>query len=85
MKPDFTSIFFEKGRTKVFLNIQDGCSWTDISKKADVTYAYVGMMIRVFKGLGLITIEKKGRTNIISLTGLGKELQNDLRKVWERK
>ncbi|HLE07090.1 MAG TPA: hypothetical protein VI933_00535 [archaeon] len=60
---------------------------TQVSKHVDCTYSHTVKVLDVFKKLGLVEFEKKGRVKMVRLTGDGEELAHDfegIRKKFSR-
>ena len=47
---------------------------TQVSKYVDCTYSHTVKVLEMFKDLGLVQFEKKGRVKMIKLTGEGEEV-----------
>ncbi|MEM5804329.1 MAG: winged helix DNA-binding protein [Candidatus Aenigmatarchaeota archaeon] len=47
---------------------------TQVSKYVDCTYSHTVKVLEMFKDLGLVQFEKKGRVKMIKLTGEGEEI-----------
>lgn len=50
-----------------------------LSRKIDITYSHLTRIVRTFEKNGWITIRKKGRENVITLTKKGHEMQDNCR------
>lgn len=60
---------------------------TQVSKSVDCTYSHTVKVLELFKKLGLVTFDKKGRVKMIKLTSDGEEIAHDfegLRKKFGR-
>lgn len=60
---------------------------TQVSKTVDCTYSHTVKVLDVFRKLGLVTFDKKGRVKIVKLTPDGEEVAHDfegLRKKFSR-
>jgi predicted transcriptional regulator len=60
---------------------------TQVSKSVDCTYSHTVKVLDMFKTLGLVNFEKKGRVKIIRLTNEGIEIAHDfegLRRKFKR-
>lgn len=60
---------------------------TQVSKHVDCTYSHTVKVLDIFKKLGLVQFEKKGRIKIVKLTTDGEELAHDfegIRKKFSR-
>jgi len=61
----------------VSLNSNDIKYATQVSKKVDCTYSHTVKVLDMFKRLGLVDFEKKGRIKIVKLTDSGQEIAHD--------
>ena len=50
---------------------------TQVSKAVDCTYSHTVKVLDMFKQLGLVTFDKKGRVKIIKLTSDGEDIAHD--------
>lgn len=60
---------------------------TQISKYVDCTYSHTVKVLDMFKKLGLVTFDKKGRVKLVKLTDHGTEIAHDfegLRRKFNR-
>jgi len=51
---------------------------TILSKDADCTYSHTIKILNLFRKMGLVTFEKKGRIKIVKLTDAGWEIAHNL-------
>ena len=54
---------------------------TQVSKSVDCTYSHTVKILEMFRKMGLVTFEKKGRVKIIKLTDHGKEVATNFEGV----
>src|SRR3989344_7279083 len=54
---------------------------TQVSKSVDCTYSHTVKVLDMFRKMGLVTFEKKGRVKIIKLTSDGQDLAHDFEGV----
>ncbi len=54
---------------------------TQVSKNVDCTYSHTVKVLEMFRKMGLVTFEKKGRVKIVKLTGDGQDLAHDFEGV----
>ncbi|MEM5814675.1 MAG: winged helix DNA-binding protein [Candidatus Aenigmatarchaeota archaeon] len=54
---------------------------TQVSKAVDCTYSHTVKMLEMFRKMGLVTFEKKGRVKIIKLTGDGHDVAHDFEGI----
>jgi len=60
----------------------DGLKYaTQVSKSVDCTYSHTVKILEMFRKMGLVTFEKKGRVKIIKLTADGQDLAHDFEGV----
>jgi predicted transcriptional regulator len=50
---------------------------TQVSKHVDCTYSHTVKVLDMFKRLGLVTFDKRGRVKIVKLTDHGTEIAHD--------
>ena len=50
---------------------------TQVSKHVDCTYSHTVKVLDMFKRLGLVTFDKKGKVKIVKLTDHGTEIAHD--------
>jgi predicted transcriptional regulator len=50
---------------------------TQVSKVVDCTYSHTVKVLEMFKELGLVVFEKKGRIKIVRLTDMGLDVAED--------
>jgi len=75
-------LLFHKAPILVLTSIDDNINTTTrISKKVDVTFPRVAIILKKFENAGLVTIKKQGRMKIIVLTQIGAELKQELLKI----
>ena len=65
------------GWMKVIYNIHEA-NISDIAKKADIQYTHVFNIIAELKKQKIVTVEKKGRVNIVKLTNLGYDIYKSI-------
>jgi predicted transcriptional regulator len=54
---------------------------TQVSKAVDCTYSHTVKVLEMFKRLGLVQFEKKGRIKIVRLTENGVEIAHDFEGI----
>jgi len=60
---------------KILLELRNGPKYASIiAKKIDCTYSHTVKLLDLFKDLGIVEFEKKGRIKIIRLTEYGNEV-----------
>jgi predicted transcriptional regulator len=55
----------------------------DVSKKNDIQYSYICLKLKFLREIRLITTQKKGRENFVSLTDLGKNIGQKIYEIQE--
>ena len=50
---------------------------TQVSKAVDCTYSHTVKVLDIFKNLGLVEFEKKGRIKLVKLTEAGQDIAHD--------
>lgn len=83
------SLFLHSKPVKMLTVLKgDGVRYaTQVSKSVDCTYSHTVKVLDMFKKLGLVTFEKKGRVKIVRLTNEGVEIAHDfegLRRKFRR-
>ena len=74
-------IIFRKKVYFLILSIKDGCNITDICKKSDFTFSYGYDVVIKLQKEGFLNLKREGRELHISLTEIGKKLQNCLIEI----
>ena len=54
---------------------------TQVSKSVDCTYSHTVKVLEIFKQLGLVVFEKKGRIKIVRLTDDGLDIAHDFEGI----
>lgn len=54
---------------------------TQVSKVVDCTYSHTVKVLEMFRKMGLVTFEKKGRVKIIKLTNDGHDVAHDFEGI----
>lgn len=54
---------------------------TQVSKAVDCTYSHTVKVLEMFRKMGLVTFEKKGRVKLIKLTGEGHDVAHDFEGI----
>lgn len=54
---------------------------TQVSKAVDCTYSHTVKILEIFRKLGLVTFEKKGRIKLVKLTNDGQEIAHDFEGI----
>ena len=54
---------------------------TQVSKMVDCTYSHTVKVLDMFRQLGLVKFEKKGRIKLISLTDNGHDMAHDFEGI----
>ncbi|MBU5557589.1 MAG: hypothetical protein QW751_01865 [Candidatus Aenigmatarchaeota archaeon] len=89
IKNAFDNLFLHSKPVKMLLVLRsDSVRYaTQVSKAVDCTYSHTVKVLDLFKRLGLVTFDKKGRVKIIKLTSDGEEIAHDfegLRRKFSR-
>ncbi len=59
------------------LRLDDVQYATQVSKYVDCTYSHTVKVLDMFKDLGLVKFEKKGRIKVVRLTDAGQDIAHD--------
>ena len=54
---------------------------TQISKLVDCTYSHTVKILDMFKKMGLVSFDKKGRVKFVQLTEVGEEIAHDFEGI----
>ncbi len=65
----------------VFMELRDGDYIRRLSRKVKSSDSHITNVVKKFKRLKLITFEKDGKRNIISLTKKGRSIQEEMFKI----
>ncbi len=57
---------------------------TLLSKEADCTYSHTIKILNLFRDIGIVKFEKKGRIKRVSLTSDGIEIANNMESVFKK-
>lgn len=79
VKGAFDNLFLHSKPVKMLVVLRgDSVRYaTQVSKSVDCTYSHTVKVLDLFKHLGLVTFDKKGRVKIIKLTSDGEEIAHD--------
>ena len=82
-KEKFASkLFLRPKPVKMLVCLKTGPKYaTIIAKDVDCTYSHTVKLLDLFKMMGLVDFEKKGRIKIIKLTELGEDLAKGMETV----
>lgn len=88
-KNHFEDLFLHNKPVKMLtsLRLEEIQYATQISKHVDCTYSHTVKVLDMFKDLGLVKFEKKGRVKLVKLTQEGEEIAHDfegMRKKFSR-
>ncbi len=68
-------LFLRPKPVKMIVSLKSGPKYaTVIAKEVDCTYSHTVKLLELFKELGLVDFEKKGRIKIVKLTELGEDI-----------
>lgn len=75
----FSDLFMHSKPVKMLtaLRLDDVQYATQVSKHVDCTYSHTVKVLDIFKDLGLVKFEKRGRIKVIKLTDTGQEIAHD--------
>lgn len=75
----FEDLFLHSKPVKMLmaLRMDDIQYATQVSKHVDCTYSHTVKVLDLFKNLGLVKFEKKGRIKVVRLTDAGLEIAHD--------
>lgn len=54
---------------------------TQVSKAVDCTYSHTVKVLDMFRKLGLVSFEKKGRIKLVRLTDIGQDVAHDFEGI----
>ena len=75
-------LFLRPKPVKMLVSLKSGPKYaTVIAKEVDCTYSHTVKLLDLFKDLGLVDFEKKGRIKIIKLTELGEDMARGMDTV----
>ena len=82
-KEVFDSLFLHDKPVKMLISLKsDHIRYaTQVSKHVDCTYSHTVKVLDMFKKLGLVDFEKKGRVKLIRLTNQGEEIAHDFEGI----
>jgi len=86
-KPISVDLFLRDKPARILLGlkIKEGSIYaTMLSKDADCTYSHTIKILNVFRDLGLVKFEKKGRIKKIKLTEDGQEIAHKMEAVFKK-
>ncbi len=70
-----TKIFLRLKPVKMLVSLRGGPKYTSIiSREANITYSHTVKLLDLFRDIGLVDFEKKGRIKIVKLTPIGEEI-----------
>ena len=78
-KNNFETLFLHPKPVKMLtmLKNEDIQYATQVSKVVDCTYSHTVKVLEMFKNLGLVVFEKKGRIKLVKLTDEGMDIAHD--------
>ena len=78
-KNSFEDLFLHSKPVKMLMSLRmDDIQYaTQVSKHVDCTYSHTVKVLDIFKNLGLVKFEKKGRIKVVKLTDAGLEIAHD--------
>lgn len=79
VKNVFDNLFLHSKPVKMLVALRmDSVQYaTHVSKAVDCTYSHTVKVLDLFKNLGLVTFDKKGRVKIVKLTSEGEDIAHD--------
>jgi len=79
VKNVFDNLFLHSKPVKMLVALRlDSVQYaTHVSKAVDCTYSHTVKVLDLFKSLGLVTFEKKGRVKLVKLTSDGEDFAHD--------
>lgn len=79
----FENLFLHSKPVKMLVCLkQDSIRYaTQVSKNVDCTYSHTVKVLDLFKKLGLVQFEKKGRIKIVKLTNDGIDIAHDFEGI----
>jgi len=83
LKEKFASkLFLRPKPVKMLVSLKSGPKYaTIVAKEVDCTYSHTVKLLDLFKVLGLVDFEKKGRIKIVKLTELGEDLARSMDSI----
>lgn len=82
-KEKFASkLFLRPKPVRMLVCLKEGPKYaTIVAKEVDCTYSHTVKLLDLFKALGLVEFEKKGRIKIVKLTETGEDLARSMDTV----
>lgn len=82
-KEKFASkLFLRPKPVRMLVSLKSGPKYaTIVAKEVDCTYSHTVKLLDLFKVLGLVDFEKKGRIKIVKLTEIGEDLARGMDSV----
>ncbi|MFH0928923.1 MAG: winged helix DNA-binding protein [Candidatus Aenigmatarchaeota archaeon] len=79
----FESLFLHPKPVKMLtvLKHDDVQYATQVSKEVDCTYSHTVKVLEMFKNLGLVVFERKGRIKLVRLTEEGQDIAHDFEGI----
>jgi len=75
-------LFLRPKPVRIIVTLREGPKYaTIIAKEVDCTYSHTVKLLDLFKILGLVDFEKKGRIKIVKLTEVGEDLARAMDSV----
>ncbi len=75
-------LFLRPKPVRMIVSLREGPKYaTIIAKEVDCTYSHTVKLLDLFKVLGLVDFEKKGRIKIVKLTEVGEDLARAMESV----
>lgn len=81
-KMNYRKLRLDEAYIRILLNFDETKNILKFSFQIDVTYSHTSKTIKKMKKQGIMTIEKKGRENILRLTAKGKDLKYYLEQIY---
>jgi predicted transcriptional regulator len=78
------NLFLREKPAKLLISIrtEKGAKYaTQLSKEVDCTYSHTVKILEIFRKLGLVEFEKKGRVKRVKLTEMGWDLAHDMESI----
>lgn len=82
-KDAFENLFLHPKPVKMLVSLRsDNIKYaTQVSKSVDCTYSHTVKVLEMFKDMGLVQFEKKGRIKMIKLTDSGTDVAQDFETI----
>lgn len=81
-KLNLVKLFLRTKPVKILTTLKNGPKYaTIVSKEVDCTYSHTVKLLDIFKDLGLVNFDKRGRIKMISLTEDGEDLAHAIEGI----